>query len=586
MSLCFLNSVEFIYFETLTTNSKNMFRFILSSFFFFPLFIFSQINVPQEYFKKPMDIPLVLSGTFGELRSNHFHAGIDIKTNQEIGLPVKASAEGYISRIKIQRFGYGRALYIQHPNGYQSVYAHLSKFNEEIEAFVKQKQYEEESYEIELFPEENQFQVKQGEIIALSGNSGSSGGPHLHFEIRDSSSRPMNPLLFGFEEIEDTRKPRIGSLWAYTFGNESQVGGIQGRQRIQLFQTQGGDYKTNPIKAKGKIGFGLSTDDQLNLAINRNGVYKIETFLNGAKHFEVSYDLFSFAETRYLNSAIDYGYFKEHKKKIQKLFIPENNPLSVYTFDNKRGVLEILTNDFSFNYEIKIYDFAGNTRRIQLPIEYSELPITQALPKEETPYFAYAQQATVFEDENIDVYIPKGALYEDTYLKIEFSKNAIDLHDYRTPLHKNIQLGFDLPSYSDLSQAYIANVMPWGTKFYVNTKQKSNRLTATTKTFGKFELAFDRTPPTINPLNFRNKKWMSNYNTLEVEIDDKETGIQDYRATVNGNFLLMEYDYKTKQLTHYFEEGVFKDGKNDFKLIVTDKVGNTTIFEAEIYRKN
>lgn len=586
MSLCFLNSVEFIYFETLTTNSKNMFRFILSSFFFFPLLIFSQINVPQEYFKKPMDIPLVLSGTFGELRSNHFHAGIDIKTNQEIGLPVKASAEGYISRIKIQRFGYGRALYIQHPNGYQSVYAHLSKFNEEIEAFVKQKQYEEESYEIELFPEENQFQVKQGEIIALSGNSGSSGGPHLHFEIRDSSSRPMNPLLFGFEEIEDTRKPRIGSLWAYTFGNESQVGGIQGRQRIQLFQTQGGDYKTNPIKAKGKIGFGLSTDDQLNLAINRNGVYKIETFLNGAKHFEVSYDLFSFAETRYLNSAIDYGYFKEHKKKIQKLFIPENNPLSVYTFDNKRGVLEILTNDFSFNYEIKIYDFAGNTRRIQLPIEYSELPITQALPKEETPYFAYAQQATVFEDENIDVYIPKGALYEDTYLKIEFSKNAIDLHDYRTPLHKNIQLGFDLPSYSDLSQAYIANVMPWGTKFYVNTKQKSNRLTATTKTFGKFELAFDRTPPTINPLNFRNKKWMSNYNTLEVEIDDKETGIQDYRATVNGNFLLMEYDYKTKQLTHYFEEGVFKDGKNDFKLIVTDKVGNTTIFEAEIYRKN
>ncbi|MFO7702002.1 MAG: M23 family metallopeptidase [Psychroflexus maritimus] len=586
MSLCFLNSVEFIYFETLTTNSKNMFRFILSSFFFFPLLIFSQINVPQEYFKKPMDIPLVLSGTFGELRSNHFHAGIDIKTNQEIGLPVKASAEGYISRIKIQRFGYGRALYIQHPNGYQSVYAHLSKFNEEIEAFVKQKQYEEESYEIELFPEENQFQVKQGEIIALSGNSGSSGGPHLHFEIRDSSSRPMNPFLFGFEEIEDTRKPRIGSLWAYTFGNESQVGGIQGRQRIQLFQTQGGDYKTNPIKAKGKIGFGLSTDDQLNLAINRNGVYKIESFLNGAKHFELVFNLFSFAETRYLNSAIDYGYFKEHKKKIQKLFIPENNPLSVYTFNNKRGVLEILTNDFSFNYEIKIYDFAGNTRRIQIPIEYSELPITQVLPKEETPYFAYAQQATVFEDKNIDVYIPKGALYEDTYLKIEFSKNAVNLHDYRTPLHKNIQLGFDLPSYSDLSQAYIANVMPWGTKFYVNTKQKSNRLTATTKTFGKFELAFDRTPPTINPLNFRNKKWMSNYNTLEVEIDDKETGIQDYRATLNGDFLLMEYDYKTKQLTHYFEEGVFKDGKNDFKLIVTDKVGNTTIFEAEIYRKN
>lgn len=563
-----------------------MLRFFILFSLFISLAVKSQTKIPQDYFKSPVEIPLILSGTFGELRSNHFHAGIDIKTNQETGLSVLASAEGYVSRIKIQRFGYGRALYIQHPNGYQTVYAHLSKFNEEIEAFVKAKQYEKETYEIELFPEENQFQVVQGQRIALSGNTGSSGGPHVHFEIRDASSRPMNPFLFGFDEVKDTRKPRIGSLWAYTFNEESQIEGIQGRQRIQMKQIQGGDYKTNPIQAFGEIGFGISTDDQLDLAVNRNGVYKIETYLNGAKHFEVVYDRFSFAETRYLNSAIDYGYFKEHKKKIQKLFIPENNPLSVYTFENKKGILEILNDDFSFNYEIRVFDFAGNSRKIIIPIEYTQLPITQYSAPQETPYFAYAQQATVFEDKNIDVYIPKGALYEDTYLKIEFSKNAIDLHDYRTALHKDIQIGFDLPNYEDLSQAYIANVMPWGTKFYVNTKQKNHRLIASTKSFGRFELAFDREPPTINPLNFRNKKWMSNYDTLEIEIDDEETGIQDYKATVNGEFLLMEYDYKTKQLTHYFEDGIFQDGKNDFKLIVTDKVGNTSIFEAEIYRKN
>ncbi len=563
-----------------------MFRFFVQILLLISVAVSSQTKVPQDYFKSPVEIPLILSGTFGELRPNHFHAGIDIKTNQEIGLSVLASAGGYISRIKIQRFGYGRALYIQHPNGYQTVYAHLSKFNDEIEAYVKQQQYKKETYELELFPEANQFQVTQGELIGLSGNTGSSGGPHVHFEIRDASSRPMNPLLFGFDEIEDTRPPRIGSLWAYTFGEDSQIEGKQGRQRIQMKQIQGGDYKTNPIQASGKIGFGISADDQLNLAVNRNGVYNIETYLNGAKHFEVLYNLFSFAETRYLNSAIDYAYFKEHKKKIQKLFIPENNPLSVYTFENKRGVLEILNDEFSFNYEIRVFDFAGNSRRIIIPIEFTQLPITQFDTKEETPYFAFAQQATVFEDENIDIYIPKGALYEDTYLKINFSKNAIDLHDYRTPLHKDVQIGFDLPNYEDLSQAYIANVMPWGTKFYVNTKQKSQRLIASTKSFGRFELAFDREPPTIKPLNFRNKKWMSNYDTLEIEIDDEETGIQDFKATVNGDFLLMEYDYKTKQLTHYFEDGIFKDGKNDFKLIVTDKVGNTSIFEAEIYRKN
>ncbi len=563
-----------------------MIRFLFILFVFFSFKGFSQIDVPQNYFESPVEIPLVLSGTFGELRSNHFHAGIDIKTNQEIGLPVKASAEGYISRIKIQRFGYGRALYIQHPNGYQTVYAHLSKFNDEIEAYVKKKQYEKETYEIELFPEKNQFQVSQGELIALSGDTGSSGGPHVHFEIRDASSRPMNPLLFGFSEIKDTRAPRIGSLWAYTFDEEAQVEGKQGRQRIQMKPTQSGDYKTNPLQASGLIGFGVSTDDQLDLAVNRNGVYKIETYLNGAKHFEVAYDLFSFAETRYLNSAIDYSYFKEHKKKIQKLFIPENNPLSVYTFNNKKGILEIIDDEFSYNYEIRVFDFAGNSKRIIIPIDFVELPITQTSAIEKTAFFVSAQQASVFEDKNIDVYIPKGALYEDTYLNINFSKNAIDLHDYRTALHKNIQIGFDLPNHEDLSQAYIANVMPWGTKFYVNTQQKSQRLIASTKSFGRFELAFDREPPTINPLNFRNKKWMSNYDTLKIEIDDEETGIQDYKATVNGNFILMEYDYKTKQLTHYFDDGVFQDGKNDFKLIVTDKVGNTSIFEAEIYRKN
>ena len=160
--------------------------FLFVSFLCLFLKSFSQEDIPQDYFESPLEIPLILSGTFGELRSNHFHSGMDIKTHQQTGLNVLASASGYVSRIKVSHFGYGKALYVQHPNGYTSVYAHLKEFAPEIEAYIKERQYAKESYEIEVFPEADELPVKQGEVIAYSGNSGGSGGPHLHFEIRDS----------------------------------------------------------------------------------------------------------------------------------------------------------------------------------------------------------------------------------------------------------------------------------------------------------------------------------------------------------------------------------------------------------------
>ena len=156
--------------------------------------VHSQQELPQDYFENPLNVPIVLAGTFGELRSNHFHSGLDIKTQQREGLEVNAAAEGYISRINIQHYGYGKALYVQHPNGYTTVYAHLKKFSPEIEAYVKKRQYANETYEIELFPEADELQVEANELIAFSGNTGGSGGPHLHFEIRDENEQPINPF--------------------------------------------------------------------------------------------------------------------------------------------------------------------------------------------------------------------------------------------------------------------------------------------------------------------------------------------------------------------------------------------------------
>ena len=233
-------------------------RFILSLFLVFSLFVTAQNNYPQDYFSNPLDIPLVLSGTFAELRSNHFHSGLDIKTQQRTGLKVKATANGFVSRIKVSHFGYGKALYITHPNGYTSVYAHLQKFSPDIEAYVKQYQYENESYEIELFPKAEDLLVTKDNLVAYSGNSGGSGGPHLHFEIRDKQERPMNPMLFGID-IKDSSNPVIKSIYAYPLDKNSYINKSNTKQKLRLTPLKSGDYSAENVEAIGNIGFAVGT---------------------------------------------------------------------------------------------------------------------------------------------------------------------------------------------------------------------------------------------------------------------------------------------------------------------------------------
>jgi len=210
----------------------------------------AQSNIPKDYFGKPLDIPLILSGSFGELRSNHFHSGLDIKTQQRTGLPVYAPADGYVSRIKVGHYGYGKALYIKHPNGYSTVYAHLERYAGKIQDYVKKQQYRKESYEIELFPKADLLPVYKGDLIGYSGNTGSSGGPHLHFEIRDASSRPMNPMLFGLD-VPDTRRPLLNSVMVYPVGDSAHVDQRRSRKRLKLTPLGNGSYKAETIKAYG-----------------------------------------------------------------------------------------------------------------------------------------------------------------------------------------------------------------------------------------------------------------------------------------------------------------------------------------------
>ncbi|MBW2961358.1 M23 family metallopeptidase [Mesonia aestuariivivens] len=553
------------------------------------LFSFSQDNLPQNYFESPLEIPLILSGTFGELRSNHFHSGMDIKTHQQTGLSVLASATGYVSRIKVSHFGYGKALYIQHPNGYTSVYAHLKEFAPEIEAYIKERQYAKESYEIEVFPKGNEIPVNQGELVAYSGNSGGSGGPHLHFEIRDSQARPMNPMQFGIQ-IKDTHFPIVKGVYAYPIGDDAHIDKSVKRQKLRVIPIENGVYKTENFNAYGKIGFGINSVDLLDYAANKNGVNTIETYLNGKKLLSIDFNKFSFAESRYINDFIDYELKDTKKQTVQKLFIDNNNPLSIFKWEDDQGYITV-KDSLDYNYKIEIKDYEGNTTIVRIPVKPMKV-LPEEVGKEEeikTNYFVKANEATAFDEDGFDVYIPRNALYKDQYLDIQTDGEQIKVHESSTALHKNMTIGFDVSKYNeeDKEKIFIARMSSWGRPYYSTTYKKANRFTTNTKYFGTYKLAIDNTPPLIQAINFKDKKWMSNYRYLKFKISDDLSGISSYRATINGKFILMEYDYKTNMLVYDFNDNIITDEtENNLKIIVLDNVGNSTTFEGTFFRKN
>ena len=546
----------------------------------------SQSPYPQNYFSSPLDITLVLSGTFAELRSNHFHSGLDIKTQGKEGFKTYAAAEGYISRIKISRYGYGKALYVTHPNGYTTVYAHLQKFAPKIEAYVKEEQYKKESFELELFPKAEDLKISAKEVIAYTGNTGGSGGPHLHFEIRDKQEQPMNPMLFGLD-IKDTTKPVIYDVFAYPLSEDSHINGETSRVKIRVIKLPDGQYKTEQITAFGTIGFGIISTDRQDFAANKNGVYFITTSFNGSKSLEVDFKRFSFDETKHLNRYIDYSYFFETKKRIQKLFIESNNPLKLLKNHGNQGMVTV-EDDTNSIFKISVNDFKGNQSNLSIPIKGVKKEVLEVKPVPLNLQQIIASEETILEKDHVRVQIFKESFYEDVAINFEVTNDTLKLHKPSIPLKKSMNINFDISQYkgSDRDKLFIASVSRYGNKlYYTPTKKRGNTLTARTKYLGTYTLGVDDEYPEIKTINFKNGSWISNYRYLKIKISDQISGIKNYRATINGQWILMEYDTKTQTLTHDFNDQIIIDTKNNLKVIVTDNVGNSSTFETTFYRK-
>ena len=549
--------------------------------------ILAQNPYPQDYFRNPLEIQLVLAGTFAELRSNHFHSGLDIKTQQREGLKVFAAAKGYVSRIKISHWGYGKALYITHPNGYTTVYAHLKKFSPKIEALIKKSQYEKETFEIELFPSINELLIDTDEVIAFSGNTGGSSGPHLHFEIRDKKERPINPMLFGID-IKDTKRPTILSVFAYPIDNNSQVNLSNEKTKLRLIPKNNGDYTIENIEAFGKIGFGIVTYDRQDFAPNKNGVSNIQTFFNGNKNFEIDFKRFSFDETKHLNRLIDYEHFRKNKSRIQKLYIEPNNPLSIYKNVNKNGYITINDSTSSI-YKIRINDYKGNDTWLTIPITGKKNDTIKSKHIEITDHFIYADQVTNLESQNVSVYFPSNTFYDNFFIDFSVKSDTLILHKPIVSAQKYFTINYDVSNYteSDKDKLFIARLVGYYKNYlaYTPTTKKGNILSARTKTLDTYVLGVDIENPKIKLLNFQDGQWLSKYRYLKVKIDDEISGIKNYRATVNGKWILMEYDAKKKTLVYDFNDNKITDTKNNLKIIVTDNVGNSSTFEAIFFRK-
>ena len=451
---------------------KILLLFLLSSS------IYAQSEYPQDYFRNPLDITLVLSGTFGELRSAHFHSGLDIKTQQKQGLKVYAAAEGYVSRIKISHYGYGKALYITHPNGYTTVYGHLQKLSDRLEKYIKECQYEKESFEVEVFPGVEELVITPNEVIAYSGNTGGSGGPHLHFEIRDNQERPMNPMLFGID-VKDSKQPFVSAVYAYPKDENAIINGENERIPLRLIPNKNGDYEVEKITAYGNIGFGITSYDKQDLAPNKNGVSNIQTFFNGNKSLEIDFKRFSFSESKHIKRLIDYAYFKEKRSRIQKLFVQKNNPLSLYKDAYDNGYINVEDSTSSV-YKVRIRDYKGNETWVNIPIKGKKETL------EKLPYDAmsnksliYSDQPTTLESGNISVNFYKNTVYEDVMIDFSVSSDTLFLHEDNIPLQKNFYINYDLSNYKveHLDKIFIARLYGYYKKpSYVRTKRKGNML--------------------------------------------------------------------------------------------------------------
>tara|TARA_B100000767_G_scaffold223033_1_gene211834 strand:+ start:63 stop:1763 length:1701 start_codon:yes stop_codon:yes gene_type:complete len=542
-----------------------------------------------QNYQAPLDFRMLLSGTFGELRGNHFHAGIDIKTEGVEGQKVYSIAEGYISRIKVSTWGYGKVIYITHPKtGHTSVYAHLQKFSTKIDSIVKKEHYNKESFEINFYPNKNSIKVKKGEIIGLSGNSGGSAGAHLHFEIRDTQTeRPINPLQFGFN-ISDNVAPTLKKIKIYSL-DTTLIDGYRKSKIININKNED-KYSIDQIPIiNGAFAIGIFTYDKVDDSYNKNGVYSIKLCLDTTICYKFKVDELDFNTTRYINAHVDYKEKKESKNKYHRCYRLPNNKLNNYSNLLNEGIISI-KDTLTHLISIEVTDIYANVSLLDFKIKSTNNPLlircTLQNDSISTP-FSYNEENT-FKRDNLELMMQAFSLYEP----LLFNYNSIDsidgvfgeihqVHFNNIPVHKKYNLSIKAYVPDSLkAKTYIATTDLNGNFWYLGGEWKDDYIQAKVREFGNFCIIADTTNPEINGVNIFPGKTFNTQTTIKLTIKDKHSGIKYYRGEIDGKWILMDYDHKRDLLKFEIKNNISK-GKHNFTLKLIDNVGNFTDYKAE-----
>lgn len=555
----------------------------------------AQGKYPKDYFRSPVNFPVSLAGSFGEIRRNHFHSGIDIRTESVQGKPVYAIADGFVSRVNVSPGGFGKALYITHPNGYTSLYAHLRNYAGAIAVWVRSQQFKKESFAIDTDVPEGMLKVRKGDLIAYSGNSGASGGPHLHFEIRDARTQEIiDPLDFGFMK-SDGIPPKITWVKIYPIDDNSTVNFAE-KDVLLPVTGSGGNFRLrmeDTVRVSGNIIFGIETSDNAEGGL-KTGVHEIELAVDGVKVFSQNIEKFAFPDTRYVNSLIDYPAFIQNKRKIQRSYVAPNNKLGVYADVKNRGVVNFSDSKVhKIRYVVK--DAFGNPATL---VFYVKSHPAANIGKQVKPADTRGDQLFTYKSDNhfvrtsLKFEVPAAAVYDEfpfTYAvtpPVPGSFSGVHhLQDQFTPLHTWCTLSIKTENLPEnlQSKAVIVSVSP-GNKFTSRGGTFENGwITAKIRDFGNYTVAVDKDPPVIRVINIYPGKKVKKQSSIQVKISDNLSGIKTYRGTLNGKWILMDYDEKNRLLTYSFDE-MMKPGKNVFVLTVTDSVGNSSRYEAALIR--
>lgn len=533
-------------------------------------------SYPQYYFRHPLDIPMQLVANFGEIRTNHWHMGLDIRTQHKINLPVHAAADGYVARVSVESGGFGQAIYINHPNGYTTVYGHLNAFCPALADYLKRHQYDKESWKIDLAIPSNLFPVKKGDVIGLSGSTGASEGPHVHFEIRDTrTEKNLNPLLFKFP-IADAVPPTLIRLTMYDRNKSTW------EQLPQIFALRkvGSVYvpAANSIRTgSNKISFAIGAVDRFSGTNNPNGIYSAKISMDGQPVSEFVLDNISYNDTRYINAQLDYPYKARSGSSLQHISpLPGAQDVAYNLFDGD-GMIHLNDNE-PHEILIEVKDANGNTSKLKFPIQYDgSLKKIYALTNAEK---FLPNNVNIFERDHFELFTTEKTIYDT--IAISYNETNNSAASAISPLFGFLSAA--IPSHDSVTvrikptenistewkdRVVIKNIS--GEKTFVEKAEWQNGwYAAKFRQFGTYQLFIDGEPPTINAPSTN----LSKASRIVFVPHDNFNTIKSFRVEVDGQWLRFSND-KGKVWIYSFDEH-FPRGNHELKVIVEDEAGNVT----------